>query len=67
MGIGLMFWSVAEPIFHFGSPPAFSGLEGNNPASAEMAMTVTYTNLRSGCTLDKEHDSHIERVSEIEI
>ena len=42
MGIGLMFWSVAEPIFHFGSPPAFSGLEGNNPPSAEMAMTVTY-------------------------
>ena len=25
MGIGILFWSVAEPIFHFQSPPRFGG------------------------------------------
>jgi len=39
MGIGLVFWSVAEPIYHFTSPPF--GLEGNTPQAAGQAMTIT--------------------------
>lgn len=39
MGIGLMFWSVAEPIFHFASPPA---MEGGTREAAVRAMDLTF-------------------------
>ncbi|WP_043766008.1 BCCT family transporter [Algiphilus aromaticivorans] len=39
MGIGLVFWSVAEPILHFQSPP--SG-EGGTPEAARQAMVYTF-------------------------
>ncbi|MFV8835689.1 BCCT family transporter [Aquisalimonas sp.] len=39
MGIGLVFWSVAEPILHFQNPP--SG-EGGTPDAARQAMVYTY-------------------------
>lgn len=42
MGIGLMFWSVGEPMFHFSSPPAIFGSEGGTPEAAETAMTLTF-------------------------
>jgi len=43
MGIGLMFWSVGEPIFHYGSPsPMFTGVEAGSPEAAQAAMGVTY-------------------------
>jgi len=43
MGIGLMFWSVGEPMYHYASPsPMFGGLEGQTPAAAQAAMGVTY-------------------------
>jgi choline/carnitine/betaine transport len=43
MGIGLMFWSVGEPMFHYGSPsPMFSGVEPETPEAAQAAMGVTY-------------------------
>ncbi len=43
MGIGLMFWSVAEPMFHLGSPsPMFSGIEPNTAKAAQAAMGVTF-------------------------
>ncbi len=43
MGIGLMFWSVGEPIFHYGSPsPMFSGVEGGTPEAAQAAMATTF-------------------------
>jgi choline/glycine/proline betaine transport protein len=42
MGIGLMFWSVAEPMFHYGSPSPMFGLTGETPAAAQAAMGVTY-------------------------
>ncbi len=43
MGIGLMFWSVGEPMFHFTSPsPMFSGIIGETPEAAQAAMAVTY-------------------------
>lgn len=40
MGIGLMFWSVAEPIFHFEASPL--GAEAGTPAAAQEAMGITY-------------------------
>ncbi|QYY35274.1 BCCT family transporter [Ruficoccus sp. ZRK36] len=43
MGIGLMFWSVGEPIYHYDSPsPMFSNVEGNTPEAAEAAMVTTF-------------------------
>ncbi|TGD73033.1 BCCT family transporter [Mangrovimicrobium sediminis] len=43
MGIGLMFWSVGEPITHFGTPsPMFGHLEPGTPEAAQAAMGVTY-------------------------
>jgi len=39
MGIGIMFWSVAEPIFHFLSPPM---AEGETIEAAQQAMNLTY-------------------------
>ncbi|MGM0607825.1 MAG: BCCT family transporter [Candidatus Muiribacteriota bacterium] len=43
MGIGLMFWSVGEPILHYGSPsPIFDGVEGSTPKAAQAAMSTTF-------------------------
>ncbi|HEN9691443.1 BCCT family transporter [Acinetobacter baumannii] len=39
MGIGLMFWSVAEPISHYASNPFTKGLSDE---SARMAMQLTF-------------------------
>lgn len=39
MGIGLMFWAVAEPIFHFTSPPKG---EGGTMQAASQAMDITF-------------------------
>jgi len=39
MGIGILFWSVAEPIFHFTDPP--SG-EGSTIGAAGVAMKTTF-------------------------
>jgi len=39
MGIGLVFWSIAEPIYHFMSPP-FG--EGGTTEAAETAMRYTF-------------------------
>jgi choline/glycine/proline betaine transport protein len=38
MGIGVLFWSVAEPVTHFSNPPVGSG---NTPEAATLAMDVT--------------------------
>ncbi len=44
MGIGLMFFSVAEPMFHINDiPPAFGGVEAaNTNAAATAAMAQTF-------------------------
>ncbi|MFW5874288.1 MAG: BCCT family transporter, partial [Verrucomicrobiota bacterium] len=43
MGIGLMFWSVGEPMFHYNSPsPMFGEIEGNTPEAAQSAMGTTF-------------------------
>jgi len=38
MGAGLLFWGVAEPVTHFGSPPTGAG---GTPAGARQAMVLT--------------------------
>ena len=43
MGIGLMFWSVAEPMYHYADPsPMFSGIMGQTPEAAQAALSVTF-------------------------
>lgn len=39
MGIGLLFWSIAEPVTHFMTPPL---AEGGTPAAAQEAMNFTF-------------------------
>lgn len=39
MGIGLLFWSIAEPINHFMTPPL---AEGGTPEAAKEAMNFTF-------------------------
>lgn len=40
MGIGLVFWSIAEPMYHFQSSPFTT--EPGTPAAAVTAMRLTY-------------------------
>lgn len=40
MGIGLVFWGVAEPLNHLAAPPP--GVAGDEAAQARAAMDVTY-------------------------
>tara|TARA_R110001583_G_scaffold100102_1_gene245728 strand:- start:1869 stop:2306 length:438 start_codon:yes stop_codon:yes gene_type:complete len=40
-GIGIIFWSIAEPMFHFSGGTPFSDAVGNE-AAAEMAMQVAF-------------------------
>ncbi len=43
MGIGLMFWSVGEPMYHYGTPsPMFGDMAAKTPEAAQAAMGVTY-------------------------
>ncbi len=42
MGIGLMFWSVAEPIYHYGSPSPMFNAPAETPLASQAAMGVTY-------------------------
>jgi glycine betaine transporter len=40
MGIGLVFWGVAEPVSHYGSPPP--GIEAQTAEAARAAMRFTF-------------------------
>ncbi len=42
MGIGLMFWSVAEPIYHFEIPPSFQEVVPGTPLAAKQALSITF-------------------------
>ncbi|SHE96040.1 BCCT family transporter [Alkalibacter saccharofermentans] len=43
MGIGLLFWSVGEPISHLGSPsPMFGSIDPGAPRAAQAAMATTF-------------------------
>ena len=39
MGIGLLFYGVAEPVIHFENPP---GMQGGTPEAAAQAMDLTF-------------------------
>ncbi|GMA18467.1 BCCT family transporter [Arsenicicoccus piscis] len=41
MGIGLMFYGVAEPLFHYVSPPPGAGAQGQTPEALQVAMATT--------------------------
>ncbi len=41
MGIGLMFWSVGEPVFHFLAPP-LDGVAAESAEAAQQAMGLTF-------------------------
>jgi len=41
MGIGLMFWSVGEPVFHFLAPP-LDGVAAESAEAAQQAMGITF-------------------------
>ena len=40
MGIGLIFWSVAEPMSHYLDPPAY--IQGSSPQAAKFAMRHSF-------------------------
>ncbi|WP_243544465.1 BCCT family transporter [Pseudodesulfovibrio tunisiensis] len=42
MGIGLMFWSVGEPVFHFMTPSPMFDVPPETPQSAQVALGLTY-------------------------
>lgn len=42
MGIGLVFWSIAEPIYHFQSNPFIAENMGQTTEAAETAMRITF-------------------------
>jgi len=42
MGIGLMFWSVAEPVVHFSEPPGIFGAASESALAAEGALAITF-------------------------
>ena len=42
MGIGLMFFSVSEPLFYFENTPSFFGAEAETGAAASAAMAQTF-------------------------
>ncbi|WP_324759426.1 BCCT family transporter [Haloarcula sp. GH36] len=42
MGIGLMFFSVSEPLYYFQNVPSFFGAEGGTGAAASAAMAQTF-------------------------
>ena len=42
MGIGLMFWSVAEPMFHWAGPPPLFGAEAETGLAGKYAIITTY-------------------------
>ncbi|MDS0222400.1 BCCT family transporter [Haloarcula sp. S1AR25-5A] len=42
MGIGLMFYSVSEPLYYFQTPPSFFGAEAGTGAAASAAMAQTF-------------------------
>ncbi|MFQ6022155.1 MAG: BCCT family transporter [Acidiferrobacterales bacterium] len=42
MGIGLVFWSIAEPIYHFQSNPFITEAQQQTPVAAVTAMRITF-------------------------
>lgn len=41
MGVGLVFWSIAEPVYHYLSGPSYAGAHGSTQA-AEWSLAISY-------------------------
>ncbi|MFW5844859.1 MAG: BCCT family transporter [Planctomycetota bacterium] len=41
-GVGLLFWSIAEPLRHFGGNPFVDSRTGSPPERAQMGLLLTY-------------------------
>lgn len=39
---GILFWGVAEPMYHFGGPPASLGIAPNSPQAAKFALSTMF-------------------------
>ncbi|WCL81328.1 BCCT family transporter [Saprospira sp. CCB-QB6] len=39
---GILFWGTAEPLYHYGSPPASAGLAAESPEAAQFALSTLY-------------------------
>lgn len=39
---GILFWGVAEPIFHYTAPPAFANAAAGSPQAAQFAISTLY-------------------------
>lgn len=42
VAIGILFWGAAEPMFHVGAPPAFSGAAPGSEGAARFALSTMY-------------------------
>ena len=42
IGIGLLFWGPAEPVFHMSSPPPFFDVDPNTAEAAKAGLATTY-------------------------
>ncbi|WBM74479.1 BCCT family transporter [Saprospira grandis] len=39
---GILFWGTAEPLYHYGSPPAAAKLAAQSPEAAQFALSTLY-------------------------
>lgn len=42
VAIGILFWAVAEPMFHLMTPPEFAGVSPGSPEASEFALSTMY-------------------------
>jgi choline/carnitine/betaine transport len=42
IAIGILFWGVAEPIYHYYGPPSIAGVDPQTPGSAITALQLSY-------------------------
>ncbi len=42
IAVGILFWSTAEPVKHYHSPPASLGIQAESPAAARFALAALY-------------------------
>lgn len=42
IAIGIVFWGVAEPLYHYYGPPSIAGVEAQSPGSAVAALQIAY-------------------------
>lgn len=40
--VGILFWAMAEPVMHYGAPPAALGIRAGTPAAADFALSTLF-------------------------